>query len=128
MPHPRRTTAASQWVAGDAPMQSLTWALEALAKAGTLAIIGVYPPGDNLFPIGMAMNKNVTVRMGNCNHRKYVPMLVELVRSGAVDPTAILTQREPLTSALDAYEAFDSRQPGWIKVDLEPRAAAGGRA
>jgi threonine dehydrogenase-like Zn-dependent dehydrogenase len=101
-------------------MQSLAWAVDAVAKAGTVAIIGVYPPGDNLFPIGAAMNKNLTVRMGNCNHRKYVPMLVELVRTGQVTPTAILTQREPLSNAIDAYEQFDLRQPGWIKVELEP--------
>jgi threonine dehydrogenase-like Zn-dependent dehydrogenase len=66
------------------------------------------------------MNKNLTIRMGNCNHRKYVPMLVELVRTGQVTPTAILTQREPLSNAIDAYLAFDQRQPGWIKVELEP--------
>jgi threonine dehydrogenase-like Zn-dependent dehydrogenase len=106
--------------AGDGPMQSLSWAVDAVAKAGTVAIIGVYPPGDNLFPIGAAMNKNLTVRMGNCNHRKYVPMLVELVRTGQVTPTAILTQRQPLSNAIDAYEQFDLRQPGWIKVELEP--------
>lgn len=110
------------WVPGDAPAQALNWAVQALAKAGTLAIIGVYPPNDNIFPIGMAMNKNLTVRMGNCNHRKYVPILIELVRSGRIDPAAILTKREPLSSVLDAYKAFDTRQPGWMKVELAPVA------
>jgi len=28
--------------------------------------------------------------------------------------------KEPLTSAIDAYRAFDERQPGWIKVELRP--------
>lgn len=109
-----------QFVAGDGPMQSLQWAVEAVAKAGTVSIIGVYPPSDHLFPIGAAMNKNLTLRMGNCNHLKYVPMLVELVRAGRVKPTAILTQREPLSSAIEAFKAFDQRQPGWIKVELQP--------
>lgn len=39
---------------------------------------------------------------------------------GAIDPSEILSQREPLVSALDAYRAFDERQPGWLKVKLEP--------
>jgi threonine dehydrogenase-like Zn-dependent dehydrogenase len=39
----------------------------ALAKAGTLSIIGVYPQQAKSFPIGLAMNKNLAVRMGNCN-------------------------------------------------------------
>ncbi len=109
-----------QWVPGDAPSQVLEWAVEALCKAGTLAIIGVYPETAQFFPIGKAMNKNLTLQMGNCNHRRYVPMLVDLVRSGAVNPLDILTQTEPLTDAITAYEAFDKRQPGWIKVELDP--------
>lgn len=114
------------WKAGDGPMQALAWAVDMVAKAGTVSIIGVYPPTDNLFPIGAAMNKNLTVRMGNCNHRKYIPMLVERVRSGEVVPTRILTQREPLSDVLSAYEAFDQRRPGWIKVELKPTARQAG--
>ena len=94
--------------------------MQGLAKAGTLSIIGVYPPSHRFFPLGMAMNKNLTINMGNCNHRKYIPTLVDLVETGAVDPEKILTQREPLTSAIEAYKAFDKRQPGWIKVELVP--------
>jgi threonine dehydrogenase-like Zn-dependent dehydrogenase len=106
------------WVPGDAPSQALQWAVQALAKAGTLSIIGVYPPADDSFPIGAAMNKNLTIRMGNCNHRKYVPDLVELVRTGAIDPTAIITQRAGMDSVIDAYKEFDLRRPGWLKVEL----------
>jgi len=108
------------WNPGDGPSQAVTWAVQGLAKAGTLSIIGVYPPTHRFFPLGMAMNKNLTINMGNCNHRKYIPTLVDLVESGAVDPEKILTQREPLTSAIEAYKAFDKRQPGWIKVELIP--------
>ena len=66
------------------------------------------------------MEKNLTVKMGNCNHRKYIPHLLNLVRNGTVDPAEVLTQAEPLASAIDAYKEFDRRQPGWIKVKLEP--------
>jgi threonine dehydrogenase-like Zn-dependent dehydrogenase len=108
------------WHPGDAPSQVAEWAVQGLAKAGTLSIIGVYPPTDQFFPIGMAFNRNITINMGNCNHKKYLPEMVELVRTGAIDPTAILTEIEPMTSAIDAYKAFDERQPGWIKVELLP--------
>ena len=105
---------------GDAPSQALRWEVEALAKAGTLAIVGVYPPNAEHFPIGAAMNKNLSVVAGNCNHRKYGPELVELVRSGAVRPSEILTQVDDLTGAIDAYDAFDERREGWHKVALDP--------
>jgi PPOX class probable F420-dependent enzyme len=35
----------------------------------------------------------------------------------------ILTQREPATGAIEAYETFDQRKPGWIKVELLPEAS-----
>jgi threonine dehydrogenase-like Zn-dependent dehydrogenase len=54
-----------------------------------------------------------------------VPELVEMVRMGRVDPTAILTQREALTSAIDAYKAFDLREAGWTKVELKPSGKNG---
>jgi threonine dehydrogenase-like Zn-dependent dehydrogenase len=111
------------WHPGDAPSLVLSWAVEALAKAGTLAIIGVYPETARTFPIGKAMNMNLTVKMGNCHHRRYIPMLIDLVKRGTVDPSKILTQAEPLTSAIEAYKAFDTRSPGWMKVKLEPQVA-----
>ena len=68
-------------------------------------------------PIGLVQQRNLTIKGGNCNHRKYIP---KLVATGAIDPTAILAQQEPKTGAIDAYEAFDRRRPGWIRVELEP--------
>jgi threonine dehydrogenase-like Zn-dependent dehydrogenase len=119
---PKTSPDGDNWHPGDAPSQVLMWAVESLAKAGTLSIIGVYPQTAGFFPIGSAMNKNLTVNMGNCNHRKYVPMLLELVETGAVNPSEILTQVTPLGMAVDAYKAFDRREEGWIKVELEPAA------
>ncbi|MDB5309250.1 MAG: fdhA 1 [Gemmataceae bacterium] len=111
------------WVPGDAPSQALRWAVEALAKAGTLSVIGVYPETMTRFPIGMAMMKNLTLQMGNCPHRKYLPALVDLVRGGTVDPTKVLTRVEPMTGAIEAYKAFDKRKAGWVKVELKPATA-----
>src|SRR4051812_48174601 len=107
---------------GGAPSMALRWAVRSLAKAGTLGIIGVYPPQAHAFPIGEAMNKNLTIRAGNCNHRRYVPRLIELVRSGAVDPRTAITQQEGVRGAIEAYEAFDERRWGWLKVEREPAA------
>lgn len=108
------------WKPGDAPSLASTWAVQALAKAGTLAVIGVYPQTDRFFPIGMAMNKNLTINMGNCNHRKYVPELVAMVDAGAVDPLQVLSHVEPMSDVIEAYRQFDQRKPGWVKVELVP--------
>src|SRR3712207_6900250 len=50
--------------------------------------------------------------------------LVELVRTGKVDPTKVLTKVEPMTDAIEAYKAFDKRKAGWVKVELKPAAKA----
>ena len=42
----------------------------------------------------------------------YTHRLLDLVRRGALDPAKILTQHEPMTSVIEAYEAFDERQAG----------------
>jgi threonine dehydrogenase-like Zn-dependent dehydrogenase len=119
---PERNPKNGNWEPGDAPSQVLSWCVEAVAKAGTMSIIGVYSEQVKGFPIGNAMEKNLTIKMGNCDHRRYLPNLIELVRNGTVVPAEILTQVEPMTSVLEAYKMFDKRQPGWIKVKLEPSA------
>ncbi len=117
---PKQNPKDGNWHPGDAPSQVLIWAVQALAKAGTLSIIGVYPQNDQSFPIGFAMNKNLTIKMGNCNHRKYIPKLLQMVQSGIIDPSKILTKVEPLTSAVEAFKLFDKREAGWVKVELVP--------
>ena len=108
------------WKPGQAPSLVLDWSLQSLAKAGTLSVVGVYPETFHFFPWGEAMNRNLTINAGNCPHRRYLPHLVELVTSGAVDPTAILSHKISFGSALEAYEKFDQREEGWIKVELRP--------
>jgi threonine dehydrogenase-like Zn-dependent dehydrogenase len=105
---------------GGAPSQALKWAIESVAKAGTVSVIGVYPAPLQDFPIEQIMEKNLTLRAGNCNHRRYMPDMIELVRSGIIHPEQFLTQIKPITSAVDAYRAFDHHEPGWIKVKLDP--------
>jgi len=118
--HPDTAKAAKNWWIGGAPSQAIEWAVKSVAKAGTISIIGVYPPKLKSFPIGEAMAKDLTVRAGNCNHRKYLPRLIELVRSGAIHPEEFFTQRVPVGSAIDAYHHFDQHEAGWLKVKLEP--------
>jgi threonine dehydrogenase-like Zn-dependent dehydrogenase len=64
--------------------------------------------------------KNLTINMGNCNYRKYIPKLLEMVCCDEIAPQKILTQVEPMVSAIDVYKAFDRRQAGWMKVELVP--------
>ncbi|WNV86989.1 hypothetical protein [Umezawaea sp. Da 62-37] len=63
--------------------------------------------------------KNLTIKAGNCNHRRYLPRLLDLVVTGVVDPTAFIIQHEKPTAAIEAYETFDRREEGWLKTVLD---------
>lgn len=106
------------WYPGNGPSQVLEWAVKGIAKAGTMSIIGVYPPLMRFCPIGSAMGKNLTLRMGNCNHRKYMPMLLKWIHEGTFDPSLFITQKLPFREVIDAYKHFDKRDKGWVKVIL----------
>jgi threonine dehydrogenase-like Zn-dependent dehydrogenase len=105
---------------GGAPSQALKWAIESVAKGGTVSVIGVYSAPVQGFPIDKVLEKNLTLKAGNCNHRRYMPQMIELVRSGVIRPEEFLTQKEPMQSAIDAYRSFAEHERGWIKVKLEP--------
>jgi threonine dehydrogenase-like Zn-dependent dehydrogenase len=119
---PETNAQGDQWVPGDAPTLVSQWAVESVAKAGRIGIIGVYSPQLTHYPIGAAMNKNLTVRMGNCNHRAVTPPLVDLVAAGLFDPTPFITQQVGAEDALEAYRSFDRREEGWLKTVLSPSA------
>lgn len=122
---PRLNVRDGHWRPGRGPSQVLEWAVKSCAKAGTVSIVGIYPPAMESFPLGLAMSMNLTIKMGNCSHRRYAEKLLELLESKAVDPSKILVRHEPLLSAVEAYEAFDARLDGWIRVELRAAALTG---
>jgi threonine dehydrogenase-like Zn-dependent dehydrogenase len=102
---------------------AVEWAIASVRKAGHVSIVGVYGPPWNLINIGTAMNKGLTLRMNQCNVRRYMPHLLDLIRGGIVDAKAIITHRVPLAEVGDAYEMFARKQDGCIKPVLVPDGA-----
>lgn len=92
----------------------------ACRKGGTLAIMGVYGGFVDKLPMGAAMNKALTFRMGQMFGPKYIPKLVEHVLNGDVDPSAVLTHRLPLTETKQGFEMFKHKKDQCIKVMLQP--------
>ncbi|MBI4497243.1 MAG: glutathione-dependent formaldehyde dehydrogenase [Chloroflexi bacterium] len=101
------------------PIQALLWAVEAVRKAGTIAVVGSYGQEAAHFPLVQAFSKNVTWRQGVCNHRTYIPRLIAYVLSGQVDPAFLLTHVLPLDDVLVGYDLFNRRDQGCIKAVLQ---------
>lgn len=116
---PKTNPDGQNWIPGSGPSQALNWAVKSVAKCGTISIIGVYADESKSFLIGDAMNKNLIVRMGNCNHRAYFPQLLEWVAHKKIDLVPFISHRVPLADAIDAYKHFDLREKGWHKVILK---------
>ncbi len=74
---PETGTEGDLWKPGDAPSQAARWYVDAIARAGTVGIIGVYPLTASSFPIGQAMNKNLVLKMGNAEHRRWWVIIKE---------------------------------------------------
>lgn len=96
----------------------IDWCINAVRKGGNVSLIGVYGPPWNLVPIGAAMNKNLTIRTGQCNTRRYMPHLLEHIRAGRVDPKRLTSHRLPLDQAPEAYRMFAAKQDECRKVVL----------
>jgi threonine dehydrogenase-like Zn-dependent dehydrogenase len=99
---------------------ALREAIQSCRKAGTVSVPGVYGGLLDKFPFGAAFAKGLTFKMGQTHVHKYVPTLVERIRSGRIDPTFLITHRLPLSEAAGAYETFRDKKDHCVKVVLKP--------
>jgi threonine dehydrogenase-like Zn-dependent dehydrogenase len=85
-------------------------------KGGTLSVPGVYIGTLDKIPFGAAMNKGLTIKMGQTNVQKYLAPLLKKIEAGEIDPSFVITHRIKLEDAPKAYKTFRDREDGCIKV------------
>jgi threonine dehydrogenase-like Zn-dependent dehydrogenase len=98
----------------------LRQAIWSCRKGGTISVPGVYVGAGDKIPIGALMNKGLTLKTGQTHMQKYMPMLLEKIENGEIDPSFIITHELPLESAPEGYEMFKHKQDDCIKVVLKP--------
>ncbi len=89
-------------------------------KAGTISIPGVYVGLLDKIPFGAAMNKGLTMKMGQTHMQKYMRPLLDRIERGEIDPSAIITHRLPLDEAPEGYKIFRDKKDDCIKVVMTP--------
>ena len=47
-----------------------------------------------------------------------------MIKDGSYDPTYVVEQQKPIGDAIKAYEEFDKRHAGWLKVEILPQMAS----
>ncbi|MCH1626877.1 zinc-dependent alcohol dehydrogenase [Ferdinandcohnia quinoae] len=93
---------------------------KAVKKYGTVQITGVYGGNYNIFPLGAFFARNITLKMGQAPVIHFMPELYKMIVKGEFDPTEIITHKLPLAEASKAYQLFNDREDGCIKVVLKP--------
>lgn len=101
-------------------MSAINMAAQAVRKAGTVALVGVYGLRYNQFPLGDFFARNITLRMGQCPATAYAEELLGWLQQGKIDPTDIITHRLSLDEGQRGYEIFDEKKDDCIKVILKP--------
>ena len=108
--------------AGVDRLTALENSIDTVRRGGTLSIIGLY--GGTADPINMLklFDKQIQIRMGQANVKAWVDDIMPLL----IDPSDPLgvedlaTHKLPLDQAPHAYEIFQKKQEGAIKVILQP--------
>ena len=96
-------------------------ALSCVATGGTVSIVGVNLSMELPFPMGLVFLKSLTVRTVFAPIPGTWASLVPLVQSGRLALGGTFTHRMGLSAAAQAYELFDSRADGVLKVLLDPK-------
>jgi 2-desacetyl-2-hydroxyethyl bacteriochlorophyllide A dehydrogenase len=100
--------------------ETVASAFQLVRTGGVISAVGVLVAEDFPFPMGTSFMKDLTFRIGLVNVHRFIDPLLSLVRSGKLDPTFLISHRLPLSDAPRAYELFDQKSDGCLKVLLEP--------
>jgi threonine dehydrogenase-like Zn-dependent dehydrogenase len=119
---PDRVAAAMIEKAGIDRMSVLRNAIDSVRRGGTISLSGVYGGMADPMPMMDLFDKQIQLRMGQANVHRWIPDILPLVE-GDGDPLGVedlATHHLPLEDAPRAYEMFQKKQDGAIKVLLHP--------
>jgi threonine dehydrogenase-like Zn-dependent dehydrogenase len=97
-------------------------ALDAVRRGGTVSVIGVYGGAVDPMPMMDMFDKQIQLRMGQCNVRRWTDVLLPLVEDSG-DPLGVLdlvTHTVPIIEAPGMYKTFQEKSDGCIKVVIKP--------
>jgi threonine dehydrogenase-like Zn-dependent dehydrogenase len=97
-------------------------AIDAVRRGGTISLSGVYGGAVDPMPMMELFDKQIQLRMGQANVKRWVDQIMPLIED-ADDPLGVedlATHKLPLDQAPHAYEIFQRKEDGAIKILLEP--------
>lgn len=107
--------------AGVDRLSALYTAIDAVRRGGTISLSGVYGGAMDPIPMMTLFDKQIQLRMGQANVKRWVPSILPLLGDG--DPLgteSFATHRLPLIDAPHGYDIFQRKADGAVKVTLTP--------
>ncbi|MFF4195893.1 zinc-dependent alcohol dehydrogenase [Nonomuraea sp. NPDC001831] len=108
--------------AGVDRLAALNQAIDTVRRGGVISVIGVYGGMTDPMPMLRMFDKGITLRMGQAHVRRWINRIMPLVTDDS-DPLGVMdltTHRMPLEEAPQAYEMFQKKADGAIKLVLQP--------
>ncbi|MFI7633799.1 zinc-dependent alcohol dehydrogenase [Nonomuraea sp. NPDC049400] len=108
--------------AGIDRLAALNQAIDAVRRGGVISVIGVYGGMTDPMPMLRMFDKGITMRMGQAHVRRWTSALMPLL-TDETDPLGVMdlaTHRMPLEQAPMAYEMFQKKSDGAVKILLQP--------
>jgi threonine dehydrogenase-like Zn-dependent dehydrogenase len=107
--------------AGIDRLHAFQLAIDIVRRGGTISLIGVYGGMADPLPMLTIFDKQIQLRMGQANVKRWTPEIMPLLTDG--DPLGVdgfHTHQVPLAEAPQAYEQFQKKEDGVVKVLLKP--------
>jgi threonine dehydrogenase-like Zn-dependent dehydrogenase len=107
--------------AGIDRLNALYHAIDAVRRGGTISIVGVYSGMMDPIPMNTLFDKQIQLRMGQANVKRWVDDILPLLNDK--DPLGVdsfATHHLPLDDAAHAYDIFQKKEDGAIKIVLHP--------
>ena len=103
-------------------MAALHTAFKAVRRGGTVSISGVYGGQLDPMPMLVMFDRGITIRMGQCHVKRWVDEIwpVLMADDDPLGVESLATHRLPLEEAPEAYDMFQKKADGCIKVVLKP--------
>jgi len=104
-------------------MTAFYTAIDAVRRGGTISLSGVYGGQTDPLPMLTLFDKQVTLKMGQANVKRWIDQIMPLLTDEDVlGVDRFATHRLPIDEAPHAYEIFQQKQDGAIKILLQPNA------
>ncbi len=119
---PKKLTAPLMSKMGVDRMSAIYTAIDAVRRGGTISLIGVYGGQTDPMPIMTMFDKQLQLRMGQANVKRWVDDIMPLLVDDA-DPLGVeqfATHQVPLSEAPAAYDNFQKKADGTVKVVFKP--------